>query len=62
MKQSINIRGDDGKPKVGSYQHAREQLAESSIEQIKKKSINSSTNFPKVSTTKNLRDQLEESK
>lgn len=59
MKQSINIRGDDGKPKVGSYQHARNQITTSMIEQIKKKSINSSTDPSKISTTRNLKDQLE---
>lgn len=56
--KNINIRGDDGKPKVGSYQHTRNSLSESQIKQIKKRSINSSTDPSKVVTTKHIQDQV----
>lgn len=56
MKQTINIRGDDGKPKVGTYRHIQTQIAPSKIKQIEKKSINSSSR-PKAVTTKHILDQ-----
>lgn len=56
MKQCINIRGDDGKPKVGTYRHVRDKIALSQIKQMEKKSINSSTTT-KISTTKHILDQ-----
>lgn len=56
MKQCINIRGDDGKPKVGTYRHIRGTIIPSQIKQIEKKSINSSTSS-KISTTKHILDQ-----
>lgn len=62
MKQNINIRGTDDRPKVGNYSEIRKQISKSAIKQIEKKSINSSTDSGKIATTKSIQDQIDESR
>lgn len=66
MKQTINIRGSEEKQKVGNYQYARSQVLKSSINNLERKSsmktaIHNSATPIKLTTTKSLEDQIEDS-